>query len=390
MRVYFGVCGIGLGHVGRSATLAKQFQKKGDKVLFSTYLDAIDYVKNEGFSLARAPALNYVIKPNGSIDLKRSSVYPGAFSVFIFLNQIRSEMQFMKAFDPDVVVSDTRGSSIVAAKTLGIPEVTILNQYKVNIPRTKRFLRLARIGDAYVLGLVGGLWAIGDRVIIPDFPKPHTISVENLRIPPVMERKVTYIGPIMDVNPAELPKKESLRGKLSLDNRPLIFAPISGSAMEKAHFIEILQKILMSFPKEYQIVMSLGDPNSKIENWKNGNLHIYSWLTNRYEFLKTCDLIISRSGHGTIMQSITYGKPMILIPTPNHTEQNNNAKRAEKLGVARVLSQKDLTHKRLLSFVNEAFTSKSLNDSVKYIQGEVEDYNGIDAALDIITEVAAS
>ena len=388
MRVYFGVCGIGLGHVGRSAIIAKKISEMGNEVLFSTYLDAIKFVKKEGFPLARAPALQYIIKADGTVDFRKSSAYPGVLSLFIFLNQIVAEMRFMKAFQPDVVLSDSRGSSLIAAKTLGIPEVTMLNQYKVTIPRTKRFLKLARIGDAYLLGLVGGLWAIGKKVIIPDFPPPFTISTENLRIPPIMEKKVTFIGPIIETKPEDLPSKETLKEKLGFDDRPLIFAPISGSAMEKAHFITILKDILSKFPDDYQISMSLGDPNSSLKPATFGGLTVYPWLTNRFEFLKACDLVISRAGHGTITQSVCYGKPMILIPTPNHTEQENNAKRTEELGVAKTINQKDLTYKKLLKCVSKILTSNKYYKTSLHLQENVSEYNGIESAIEIITEVA--
>ncbi|MCK4243937.1 hypothetical protein KAX03_03635, partial [Candidatus Bathyarchaeota archaeon] len=176
--------------------------------------------------------------------------------------------------------------------------------------------------------------------------------------------------------------------KLGFDDRPLIFAPISGSAMEKAHFITILKDILSKFPDDYQISMSLGDPNSSLKPATFGGLTVYPWLTNRFEFLKACDLVISRAGHGTITQSVCYGKPMILIPTPNHTEQENNAKRTEELGVAKTINQKDLTYKKLLKCVSKILTSNKYYQTSLHLQENVSEYNGIESAIEIITEVA--
>jgi UDP:flavonoid glycosyltransferase YjiC (YdhE family) len=48
------------------------------------------------------------------------------------------------------------------------------------------------------------------------------------------------------------------------------------------------------------------------------------------------------------MKAITLGKPMILIPIPDHTEQSGNAKRASKLGLAEIIPQRELTTERLL------------------------------------------
>ena len=96
--------------------------------------------------------------------------------------------------------------------------------------------------------------------------------------------------------------------------------------------------------------MSLGYPKSSEDTIKNGNIIIHKWLSNRFEFMKASDIIVSRGGHGTISQSICFGRPMILIPTPSHTEQYNNSKKAEELGVAEIIEQEHLSKKILLLF----------------------------------------
>jgi UDP-N-acetylglucosamine:LPS N-acetylglucosamine transferase len=48
------------------------------------------------------------------------------------------------------------------------------------------------------------------------------------------------------------------------------------------------------------------------------------------------------------MKAIMLGKPMILIPIPDHTEQSGNAKRTSKLGLAEIIPQRELTTERLL------------------------------------------
>ena len=387
MKVYFGVCGLGLGHAGRSIPVARMLQKKGNEVLFSTYLDAVDYVKREKFPLVAAPPINLTVKPNGSVDFRGTAAESG-FSLHIFLRQVLSEIRFMKSFKPDVIVSDSRASSILAAKMLGIPEVTLLNQYQVIIPREKRFLRLARIGDASLLGLIGKMWSLGNCVLILDFPKPYTVSLYNLRIPPRMGKKVKIIGPTIEVRPGSLPSKEEIKKLLGFGGNPLIFVPISGPVSEKSYLIGVLKKIMRRFPEKYDVVMSLGDPNSTSKPIKNGKVVIYPWLPHRFELLKACDLVIARAGHGTIVQSMYYGKPLILIPTPNQTEQHNNARRAEELGIAKIIPQRKISYDNLLSSVEEVLEKDCYGKRAEKIQKEVLTYNGIEKAFEIITSLA--
>jgi len=390
MRVQFCASGMGLGHVGRCVPIARRLERDGAQVLFSTYREGLRYAIREGFQAVEPPALGVAVKPDGSIDFRQTTVKPGPFiSVYTFMRQVDMEIDFMKAFEPDVVVSDSRASSLVAAKMLDIPRISILNQFQVVIPRRKRFLRLARIADASTLTIIGKIWTSALKVLIPDFPPPYTISTRNLNIPKAYQRKTHLTGPILSVRPCDLPDRKTLRRKLGLDeNKPLVFAPISGPAKERAYFTGLLRRIFREFPEELQVVMSLGYPNSSPEPVRDGGLVIYGWLPNRFECLKACDVVVSRSGHGTVSHSICYGKPQILVPTPSHTEQQNNAKKAEELGVAEVFQQEELSRSVLLAAVQRVLREDTLRETAEQIQSEVSRMDGLEAAAQIITGVA--
>jgi UDP-N-acetylglucosamine--N-acetylmuramyl-(pentapeptide) pyrophosphoryl-undecaprenol N-acetylglucosamine transferase len=96
---------------------------------------------------------------------------------------------------------------------------------------------------------------------------------------------------------------------------------------------------------------------------------------------------VSRGGHGTLSQSICYGKPVILVPTPSHTEQLNNAKKAVDLGVAELILQENLNREVLLKAVKKLLDAKHQERS-KQLQNEVLQYNGLDTAAKIIQEKA--
>ena len=157
---------------------------------------------------------------------------------------------------------------------------------------------------------------------------------------------------------------------------------------EKAYLTGLLQRFFAQFPDEYGIVMSLGYPNAPDRAIRKGNLTVHYWVPNRFEYLKACDLVVARAGHGTITHSICYGKPMVLIPTPSHTEQLNNAKRAAELGVAEVIEQENLTLKRLLSAVQEALENREMKLRVRRVQAEALRLNGLEQATRMIMDLA--
>ena len=389
MRVLFTPSGVGLGHVGRCIPIAQRLQKDGAEIMFSTYREGYRYVKQEGFQAVEAPDIGVQVKPDGAIDFRLTTVKPGPFmTIYTILKQVDAEIDYMKAFKPDIVVSDSRASSLVAAKLLDIPRVCILNQFQVFIPRRTRFLKLARIADATTLTLVGRVWADVNQILIPDFPPPYTISTKNLHIPKAYHKKIKFIGPILPVHASNLPEKKVLRKKLGLDeSKPMIFAPISGPAKERAYFTGLLRQIFGKFNDDYQIVMSLGYPNGSMEPVTNGNTIVHGWIPNRFDYLKACDVVVSRGGHGTLSQSICYGKPIVLVPTPSHTEQYNNAKKASDLGVAEMIPQKKLTKDSLLAAVQKLLEQKKLQKS-EQLQKELSKWNGLEIATKIVTDTA--
>jgi UDP:flavonoid glycosyltransferase YjiC (YdhE family) len=237
--------------------------------------------------------------------------------------------------------------------------------------------------------MIGKLWTTGIQVLIPDFPEPYTLATGNLRIPKSYEKKVKLIGPIIETRPESLPMQKALRKKLCLDQtKPVIFAPISGPAKEKAYLIGLLRRIFSEFPEDYQIVLSLGYPGCSSDEFKRGNFSIYKWVQNRFEYLKACDLVVAKAGHGTVAQTLCYGKPMILIPTPNHTEQYNNARKVKALGVAEILDQQQLSKEKLLNTTEKMLNTDRYVEKSKEILAQVGEIDGLETAADIITRVA--
>lgn len=393
MRVYFSVCGIGLGHAGRCVPIARELERRGAETIFSTYRDAVKYIEREGFPLVNAPPVGFVVKPDGTVDFRQTVANPGPIlASFTLTRQIEFEIRYIRAFKPDVVVSDSRVSPLIAAKILDVPDICILNQFQIIIPRRSRLLRLAKLVDTGALAVIGKLWTSGaTHLMIPDFPPPYVLSAGNLRIPKSYQRRVKLIGPILPVHPDDLPEKEELREKLGLSNdSPFIFVPISGPVKERAYITGLLQKIMLEMPGDYQIVISLGYPNYRDGPIKRGNVTIYGWVPNRFEYLKACDLVISKAGHGTLTQSMSYGKPMILIPTPSHTEQLNNAYRLKEFGVAEVLEQHEVNRESLLRTIRMMIDDDSYRRRMNEIHREISKFNGLRTAVETIIKVIES
>jgi UDP:flavonoid glycosyltransferase YjiC (YdhE family) len=387
MRVYFAPCGIGLGHVGRCIPIAEALFKQNVEIIFSTYKEGAHYVAQEGYPLIEAPPIGFQVKPDGAVDFRQTAINPGPFfASFTLLKQINAEIEAIASFNPDVIVSDSRLSPLLAARALRIPRICLLNQFQIIIPRREHFLRLARFADSVTLAIIGKMWTSGNTVLIPDFPWPYTISAGNLTIPKSYMKNVRLVGPILPIHPNRLPPEDRLRDRLGLPgDKPVIFVPISGPTAEKAFFSRILRKIMFNLPQNLEVVISYGRPSSDNEPKHQGNVTVFNWIPNRFEYLKASDVVVGRAGHGTIAQCMCYGKPMILVPTPGHTEQLNNAKQAEDLGIGKIILQDRLNRTALMKGIQQTLQDGT-RERLEEIQNETLKYDGLKTTINAIFE----
>jgi UDP-N-acetylglucosamine--N-acetylmuramyl-(pentapeptide) pyrophosphoryl-undecaprenol N-acetylglucosamine transferase len=386
-RVYFAPCGIGLGHVSRCYPIAEELRRRGAEVMFSTYLEGVDYIKGRGLPVARAPAISLSNDPSGGIDLWATLSGRSAWTAAAFFNQVLVELRYMEAFKPDVVVSDTRVSAIYAARLLGVPVAVILNQFMPMVPRERESI-VYRVLDGSILTILGSSWGLGDVILIPDFPKPHTISIDSLRIPERYRDKTRLVGAILSRKLGEVKDAYKLRDELGMgEGQRLIYAGISGPRPERVPLLGMLEPVFEDFPKEYRVIMSMGDPDGGSEPVHQGALIKVPWLRDRFRVLKACDMVISRGGHETLMQSIIYRKPSIIIPPPNHTEQYANARRAMELGVAKAMHQREVSRERLLGLISKVMGDVSYHAKLAEMNEDVSLGDGVENCIQAIGEL---
>ncbi len=389
--MYIGPCGLGLGHITRCDAIAREFSKEGVDVLFSSYLDALDYLKRSGFTYFSAIPLSFRTREDGTIDPKMTMSQNGVtVGLWGFIRQLIGEVRQISAFQPDVVISDTRISTLVAAFILRKPRILILNQYSVQMPKDNRKHRVAdrpvlfagKIIWKYISAMLELAWGVSDLIIVPDLKAPYTISRYNLAIPPGIVRKVRLVGPL---TPPKLktPKSAGNDG----GSMPLVFACVSGPATDRKYLVNKLTEILKGFPGDYELILSCGDPNGSFGGKKTGNLTVHEWMTEQayWRTFERADVIVSRAGHETIMKAVSEGKPLVLIPPPNHTEQANNAKRAKELGVAVVLDQSRLDATELAGAISR--TLRDNRENALRLSETLDSESGIRAVVGAVSQL---
>ena len=400
MRIYLAPCGMGVGHISRCKTIANLLAEHDWSIFVSTYSDGLEYAKGLGYPLVETVPVTMKTNSDGGIDFKlTAATSPGLFrGLWSILRQIIAEMRNIQRIKPALVVSDSRASSLIAARLLRVPSIAILNQFSIKLVRRpsrgrmgildKIFFLIANTIWFLVNPIIGGFWSFADKILIPDLPLPYTISYENLAIPRSCTQKVEFIGPLLKQIPTN-PSKLVVRNHLGYDvNRPLILVPLSVPLNEESDFVEQVERVLEKLPDSLQIVMSRGRICSSAEAQRKKNITVYDWIFNLDDYLEACDMVISRAGHHTILSSLAYGKPSLVIPIPDHPEQLRNARRASQLGVAKVLSADELTVDRLVSAIDDILNTHSYAGNASAMGDLMRKMKSTEEVIEVIEQLS--
>jgi len=396
MRVYMAPCGIGLGHITRTVPIANELTHRGHTIVYSTYSDGLDYAKQKRLPSYEALPIGFRVTSDGTIDFKMTAATSGfSLGIRTFLRQLTLEMKYMKAFKPNVVFSDSRASSLLAARLLRVPVVLMLNQFRVDIMRRpstrsltildRLFFVIANIGWLFVRTAVEIVWGRSQAILIPDLPTPYTICLGNLAIPRRYSHKVKLIGPVIANHFHLTPDASRLKQRLGFSSRKaLLYAAVSGPKLERTILVKRLLEALKEVTGAYHVVISCGNPVGRCSSRTTEGVKVYDWIEDQDDFIKASDVVISRAGHGTIMKSMAYGKPMILIPIPDHTEQYGNARRAAALHVAQMIDQRNVDGEALKTAIERILESGEYHRNAVQIREHARSSSAISLACDTI------
>ena len=305
-----------------------------------------------------------------------------------FSKQVAFEAESIAKFDPGVTVSDSRLSAVLAARSRSYPVVTMLNQFKVTLPPRYRGGALGQLYERIAGDVLGLMWSLSEQVLLTDLPPPYTIGEANVAGTD-LSRIVRYVGftsPGLQVSEDRLQKA---RGVLGFDARPLVFFQISGPDATKKRFIDVVLQSVGALATRYKVVVSMGYlGGSDAPRRLAGGTLLYDWCPIKDELFTLSDVLVARSGHRTIGQCIDAGKPAVLIPIHNHSEQLGNAEKFQRLGLGITISPGDLDPERLTDSVDSCMRDPKYAKNLAAIGRISEKYRGIEKCAEIIDSYA--
>lgn len=170
-------------------------------------------------------------------------------------------------------------------------------------------------------------------------------------------------------------REEIIKAKVKDEKLILVTGGNQGAHVINVAVGEIIEKLVT----KYRVVHQTGDSNfqdfEKAKKLKNYEVKKFLSMDEFAELLAKSYIVISRSGANTVNEIAYLGKPAIFVPIPwsSGGEQEKNAQKLVDLGMAEIISQKDLNgkvlldtvekiSKRYLEYLNNAKKGKTLVD----------------------------
>lgn len=325
------------GHLFPAIAIAQALEKKSNNI------NILFIGTNTLFETMTLKEFNYRHKSIISKPVKGGSIFSKISAIIIVLVSMIQASIIIKKVKPDFVLGVGGYSSFAV----------VLSAWLFKIP-------IAIHEQNSASGVTNKILARFAKIIFTSFET--TKGFEN-------NPKVQYVG-----NPMRESKSISKNDGLlinKLDPEKITILITGGSQGAKSINNAVLDAFaLMKDLNRFNIVHQTGlqDEAFVKQQYKKFKIKaiVKSFINNMYLFLDVCDLVISRSGAGTISELCIKGKPSILIPFPFSADdhQTLNAKVLEAKKAAIVIKDNELTG-RSLKKILEGIDESKLADMAK-------------------------
>lgn len=345
MKVIIAAAGTA-GHINPGIAIAnkiKQEEKDSEIIFLGT---------TRGLENDLVPKAGYELKTIDAYGLSKEISVANLKKILKTIKGVGTAKKLVKEFKPDVVIG--AGGYICGAATLAA------NKYNVPV--------VLHESNAFPGKAVKMLAKKVDKILISFKDAEQRIKNAN---------KIVYTGTPVKISKKEYSvneKNQIIKSAGLSEIKPivLVFGGSQGAQKINEAVIGILteklnknyQIIWATGPKQYDIIkMALAKNNLDIENIPNAK--IVPYIYNMEEIMNVSNVIVARSGAMTIAEISNLGKPSILVPLPNVSQDHQlyNAKVLEKIGASQIILNNELTTDNLNQGINSiVIDAKKMKD----------------------------
>ena len=346
MRVIIAAAGTG-GHINPGIAIANKIKQEeiNSKIIFIG--------TNRGLENDLVPRAGYELKTIDAYGLSKKISIDNLKKLYKTFKGIGEAKKIVKEFKPDIVIGTGGyicGAVVLAAKKNNIPVLL----HESNAFPGKAVQMLAKKSNTILVSFEEAKKRIKNCNNVVYTGTPVKIKKQNYSI----NKKVEIIKEL------ELSQAKPI---------VLIFGGSQGAQKINESIIYIIENklnknyqiIWATGPKQYEIIKQELEKNNinieKIENTK-----IVPYIYNMEEVENVSDLVVARSGAMTITEISNLGKPSILVPLPNvsNDHQMYNAKVLEKVDAAKIITNENLNGEILNNTINSIVGDKNLSEKM--------------------------
>lgn len=193
-----------------------------------------------------------------------------------------------------------------------------------------------------------------------------------------LPRHLHYVGPLRNQSPQSVsfPFEQ-------LTEQPLIYASLGSVQNTKKDVFHSIAKACEGL--NVQLVITHGGGMSQeAVDLLPGNPLVVEYAPQR-EVIAKASLTITHGGLNTVMDSLSYGVPVVAIPIT--FEQPGSGARIKATGVGEVIPVSKLNVERLRSAIQKVLTEPSYRDNAGKMMEAIATSGGVKCAADIIEQV---
>lgn len=302
MKIYYGICGEGLGHSGRSLALVDRLTALGHAVTIFTFGDAFRLLARSGYSPQRIEGLCWREKPQGGVATF------GTLCNFCRYLRARCESldrirQLALAERPDLFITDFEPLTALAAASLKMPCVSVDNQHRFCQPLGSGFpLALRTYGR--MAGAFVRRWIKRPQQCIVAVFHNCPPSREFHRVDALVRDQIARLEPT--------------------DGDHVV---LYGRGAVGRRMAEVAARV----PARFIAYGCAGPAAANIEH-KQASYEEFA------ADLASSRGVVALAGHQLISEARHFGKPLLVVPLPNQHEQSINAHYARLDGVGDFVS----------------------------------------------------
>lgn len=388
----------GHGHVNPTLALAQELVARGEHVIYYQTEEFRSVIEATGatFREYKSEAWEKFL-PSLTSSLVQKVELKDRLTRMVELTiesikEMPSLMEQMKADHIDCILYDRifmQGGAFVS-KLLHLPAVQFNPSFVIN----ERVFRQGANQETVVERPSAEWWTKMSEQLARECETYHIprftfqdvmMRVEDLNIA-FLPRAFQFAGETFDerylfVGPS-IPEHRYYGGDFPLERlkHPLLYISL-GTAFNKRE--DFYRQCFEAFGQsEWQVALSFGtriDPAVLSEPPAN---FLIAPHVPQLEVLERTDLFVSHGGMNSIMESLWFGVPLVVVP--QMMEQEMNACRVQELGLGLMLDRETLTPEKLRAAVDQVAGDPAFRSRVQEMQQEIRQSGGYRRAADAI------